>query len=87
LPVSERARGLLNDAALAGNPAPMALEKISAPTIAISLEDDRFETAAAARHIAESVSGAKLVLYPTGGHVWVGRDQALFEELDAFLPR
>jgi 2-hydroxy-6-oxonona-2,4-dienedioate hydrolase len=67
LPVSARADGLLNDARLAGTPKPMELEAIKARTLAISLEDDRFETLAAARHIARSVIGAKLVTYPIGG--------------------
>jgi pimeloyl-ACP methyl ester carboxylesterase len=85
LPVSARARGLINDARLAGNPAPMELQRIAAPTLAISLEDDRFGTFPAARHIAASVPGARLVSYPTGGHVWIGRDRELFAEVAAFL--
>lgn len=85
LPVSARAEGLLNDAALAGDPAPMALRDITAPTLAISLEDDRFLTADAARHIAAEVAGARLIVYPTGGHVWVGRDDELFASIAAFL--
>jgi 2-hydroxy-6-oxonona-2,4-dienedioate hydrolase len=85
LPVSARAAGLLNDALLAGSPTPMPLERIRAPTLAIALADDRFETLAAARHIASSVPGARLASYPTGGHVWVGRDQQLFAEVSAFL--
>lgn len=85
LPVSERANGLINDARLAGSPSPMPLGQIRAPTLAISLEDDRFETLAAARHIAASVPGAKLVTYPTGGHVWVGRNAELFAEVARFL--
>jgi 2-hydroxy-6-oxonona-2,4-dienedioate hydrolase len=80
-----RAAGLRNDALLAGSPTPMPLERIKAPTLAIALADDRFETLAAARHIASSLAGAKLVSYPTGGHVWVGRDQQLFAEVKAFL--
>lgn len=85
LPVSERAQGLLNDARLAYVPAPMPLETIRAPTLALSLEDDRFETLAAARHIASTVPGAKLVAYPSGGHVWVGRNVEVFAEVDRFL--
>jgi 2-hydroxy-6-oxonona-2,4-dienedioate hydrolase len=85
LPVSARAAGLLNDARLAGSPTPMPLDRINAPTLAIALEDDRFETLAAARHIVNSVSGARLVSYPDGGHVWVGRDKQLFAEVNAFL--
>lgn len=66
LPVSERARGLVNDARLAGDPSPMALDRIRAPTLALSLEDDRFQTLAAAQHIAASVPDAELVSYPSG---------------------
>jgi 2-hydroxy-6-oxonona-2,4-dienedioate hydrolase len=84
-PVSLRAEGLLNDGALAGNPKPMELERIVAPTFVASLEDDRFETAAAARHIAGSVPGAELIIYPSGGHVWVGHNDDLFARIDAFL--
>ena len=85
LPVSDRARGLLNDGKLAGSPEPMALERISAPTLALSLEDDRFETLAAARHIAATVPGARLASWPTGGHVWVGRNAEVFAAIDDFL--
>jgi 2-hydroxy-6-oxonona-2,4-dienedioate hydrolase len=85
LPVSARAAGLLHDAWLAGSPSAMPLARIMAPTLAIALADDRFETLAAARHIASSVPGARLVSYPSGGHVWVGRNQQLFAEVSGFL--
>lgn len=85
LPVSARYRGLLNDARQAGTPEPMALQTISAPTLALSFEDDRFETMAAARHIADQVRGARLAAFERGGHVWVGRQDAVFAEIDAFL--
>jgi 2-hydroxy-6-oxonona-2,4-dienedioate hydrolase len=87
LPVSDRARGLLNDGRLASDPAPMALETITAPTLALSLEDDRFQTLDAARHIAASVPGAELVTYPEGGHVWVGHDEEVFAAVSTFLAR
>lgn len=85
LPVSRRAEGLLNDAQLAGHPAPSALETIAAPTFAISAEDDRFGTAKAARHIAATVPGARLTVFPSGGHIWLGHDRDLFDQIDAFL--
>ena len=85
LPVSRRSNGLLNDARLAGNPALMDLGKITARTLALSVEDDRFGTAAAARYIASVVPGARAVIYPTGGHVWVGHDAELFGEADRFV--
>jgi 2-hydroxy-6-oxonona-2,4-dienedioate hydrolase len=85
LPVSARAHGLLNDAKLSGDPAPMRLQDIRAPTLALSLEDDRFQTLAAARHLAETVPGARLISFPTGGHVWVGHDNEVFAEVGRFL--
>lgn len=85
LPVSRRSLGLMNDAKLAANPARSDLARIVAPTLAISVEDDRFGTADAARHLAREVKGAKLVLYPRGGHVWIGHDAELFAEVAAFL--
>ena len=85
LPVSARSSGLLNDARLASNPAKMDIERITVPTLAISVEDDRFGTAAAARHLAATVPNAELVVYPTGGHVWVGHDAELFGEIDRFI--
>jgi 2-hydroxy-6-oxonona-2,4-dienedioate hydrolase len=85
LPVSAKTRGLLNDGRLAGDPAPMDLAAIKAPTLAVSVEDDRFLTADAARHIASAVGGARLLMFPAGGHVWVGHDKELFRAVDAFL--
>lgn len=85
LPVSARVQGLLNDARLASRPTPMPFERIAAPTLAVSVQDDRFGTFAAAQHLAATVPGARLLSWPTGGHVWVGHDAELFAEVDAFL--
>jgi 2-hydroxy-6-oxonona-2,4-dienedioate hydrolase len=85
LPVSERAEGLLNDARLSGNPAPMPLADIRVPTLAISTEDDRFDTIAAARFMAADVPGAQLVTWPTGGHIWIGHDADVATAIEGFL--
>lgn len=85
LPVSERALGMINDARLSSQPVPVAMEQIRVPTLAVSVEDDRFGTFKAARHIAATVPGAKLVSFPTGGHIWAGHDAELFAQVDAFL--
>lgn len=85
LPVSDRADGLINDARLAGHPQPSAIQTITAPLLTISLEDDRFGTARAARHIAATVPRARLVIFPTGGHIWLGHNQELFDHVDSFL--
>ena len=62
-----------------------SFERITAPTLAVSVQDDRFGTYAAAQHLAATVPGARLLSWPTGGHVWVGHDAELFAEVDAFL--
>ena len=85
LPVSDRAEGFRIDARLVAAAAPMALETIRAPTLALSLADDRFETLVAARHIAASVPGARLVELPEGGHVWAGHDAEVFADVLSFL--
>ena len=87
LPVSARARGLLNDARQTGQPAVLDHAAITAPTLVISVEDDRFGTAANARHIAGEIPGAELIVYPQGGHIWIGRDAELFGAVDGFLRR
>lgn len=85
LPLRRRAMGLLNDSRLASSLKPANLDRIKAPTLIISVEDDRFETAKAARYLASRIRGSRLVIYPTGGHIWIGRHQALANEVGRFL--
>lgn len=85
LPVSRRTRGLLNDARLSADPARQDVERITVPTLAISLDDDRFGTLDGARYLVSRVPDARLVSWPTGGHVWIGHDEELFAEIDSFL--
>jgi len=61
------------------------LADIAVPTLAISLEDDRFDTIAAARYMAAEVPGARLVTWPTGGHIWIGHDADVASAIDEFL--
>jgi pimeloyl-ACP methyl ester carboxylesterase len=85
LPVSQRSRGLLNDMRLAGNPERQPIERIAAPTLAVSFDDDLYLTADAARFIAATVPDARLLLYPTGGHVAVGRNADMYAAIDSFI--
>jgi 2-hydroxy-6-oxonona-2,4-dienedioate hydrolase len=85
LPISARSEGLLNDVRFVSVPQPIAFERITAPTLVFSLEDDYYRTLEPARVIAATIPGAGLVTYPTGGHVWVGHHAELFAEADAFL--
>jgi 2-hydroxy-6-oxonona-2,4-dienedioate hydrolase len=85
MPISARSRGMLNDGRLAGRPARMDFGRIDVPTLVVSVEDDRFGTAATAREIASVVKGARLVIYPSGGHIWLGHDGNVADEVTRFV--
>lgn len=85
LPIGERSRGMLNDARLAGHPALTDFTRIRVPTLVVSVEDDRFGTAATAREIAAKVPNCRLVIYPSGGHIWLGHDAEVADEVHEFL--
>jgi 2-hydroxy-6-oxonona-2,4-dienedioate hydrolase len=85
LPVSPRRLGLLNDAAVTSSIERYELERIGAPTLALSAEDDLFGTYDVARYSAAHIPNARFVGYPTGGHVWVGHHEAAMAEIVAFV--
>ena len=85
MPISSRSKGMLNDARLAGHPARMDFSRIVVPTLVISVEDDRFGTANTAREIASVVPNVRLTIYPSGGHIWVGHEDDVADEITAFL--
>jgi 2-hydroxy-6-oxonona-2,4-dienedioate hydrolase len=85
LPVSPRRLGLLNDAAVTASLPRYELERITMPTLVISLADDLFGTFDGARYTAAHVPRARFIGYPSGGHVWVGHQQDVMAEIAAFL--
>lgn len=87
LPISLRRLGLVNDGAIITTLPRYELERITAPTLAISFEDDRFGTYDSARYTAEHIKGARFVGYPSGGHVWIGHQQDVEMEIVQFLKR
>jgi 2-hydroxy-6-oxonona-2,4-dienedioate hydrolase len=87
LPVSERAAGLRSDSALGKSLGPVALDKVRAPTLIVSVRDDGFGTFAGAQYTASQIKGAKFVGYEHGGHVWVGHDDEVMEEIAELLGR
>lgn len=87
LPISHRTRGMLNDGRMAGAPVTFDYAGLAVPTLIISVEDDRFGTAATARAIAQRVKGSQLVIYPSGGHIWLGHDEDVAEHISAFIAR
>ena len=85
LPVSSRFRGMQFDIQTAAMHEPYPIENTVCPVLTISAEDDRFGTAARARHIAKSVLNGKTVIFPTGGHALVGRNADALREVVSFL--
>jgi 2-hydroxy-6-oxonona-2,4-dienedioate hydrolase len=85
LPVRPRRLGLVNDAAVVSSLPRYDLEKIAAPTLAISVPDDLYGTFPGARYTAEHVARGRFVGYADGGHMLVGHNAAATEEIAAFL--
>ncbi len=85
LPVSRRGRGLLNDAAVTSSLTRYPLERITVPTLVISVADDLFGTFDGARYTAEEIRGARFIGYTTGGHVFVGHQEEIVAEIAACL--
>ncbi|MGE5413215.1 MAG: alpha/beta fold hydrolase [Syntrophomonadaceae bacterium] len=85
LPISRRRLGLRNDAAVTGSLPRYELERIAAPTLVVSVEDDLYGTWEGARHSADHIPGARFIGYPSGGHLWVGHHRKLMGEVVAFL--
>jgi len=81
LPVSERAAGLRSDSVMGKTLGPFDLEKVRAPTLIVSVRDDRFGTYASAAYTASQIKGAKFVGFEHGGHVWVGHNDAVVQEI------
>jgi len=84
MPIGAKARGVVNDAKLVASPAGMDFSRIAVPTLVLSLEDDRYGTADTARAIAAAMPMARLVIYPRGGHIYLGHDEDVAGEIVGF---
>jgi 2-hydroxy-6-oxonona-2,4-dienedioate hydrolase len=85
LPMSLRARGLLNERKVVQALRPLPLEGISAPALIASVADDGYGTYAGARYTAEHVGGARFIGYARGGHMLVGHAAEFDSEVLKFL--
>ena len=85
LPISQRRLGLLNESAVIPTLPRYELEKINVPTLTISFADDLYGTYDVARYTAEQIRGARFVGYPSGGHLGVGHQQDVTDEIARFL--
>jgi pimeloyl-ACP methyl ester carboxylesterase len=87
LPVSQREKGIWNDATISPAVPRYDLERIRVPTLLISAEDDLYGTFPSARYTADHIPGARFVGYPTGGHLLLGHWKEASSEVVAFLRR
>lgn len=85
LPVRPRRLGLLNDGEVTTHLTRYELERVAAPTFTVSVADDLYGTYDVARYTAGQIPGARFVGYESGGHMLVGRQEAVTAELLAFL--
>lgn len=85
MPITRKTSGLRNDGFWAGTPTRTAFERITAPTLILSCEDDLFGTAETARLLAARIPDVRLTLYAEGGHIWLGHDADLTREVTAFI--
>jgi pimeloyl-ACP methyl ester carboxylesterase len=85
LPLEPRWSGMRFDIATAAHPPEIALANIACPVLAVSAADDSFGTASRAEQIAKTTPRARFVVYPTGGHALVGRQEETIEVVDDFL--
>ena len=85
LPVTPRRLGLVNDAAVISSLTRYELERVTAPTLAISCADDLYGTFDGARYTAEQVPHARFVGYASGGHMLVEHFAEAIGEIASFL--
>ncbi len=85
LPVGARRPGLLFDAAQTARMQRYELERITCPVLAIGAADDPRGTYERARYTTQQIAQSRFIGYPSGGHLLVGRQDAVNVELAAFL--
>lgn len=82
-PLSRRFHGINIDSHQDNQRPP--LEKITTPTLVVSARDDLFNTLPAAEFAARTIPKAKLIVYPTGGHLLLGHGAELRKAVGNFL--
>jgi pimeloyl-ACP methyl ester carboxylesterase len=83
LPLSMRVAGIESDSSTRIEDWP--LKQIQAPTLIVTSSDDLFHTQPAAEYAAAHIPRSKLVVYPTGGHLFIGHSADLRLTIAAFL--
>ena len=87
LPVSRRRAGLFSDGVVVSSMRRFDLERIEAPTLVISVEDDRYGTFPGAQYTAGQIRNARFIGFATGGHLWLGHNAEVSTAVCDFLQR
>lgn len=82
-PLSQRFRGINLDSVPPRHTLP--LHSVRVPTLIVTTRDDLFNTLPAAQFAAQSIPGAKLVVFDSGGHLLVGREAEVRRSVEDFL--
>lgn len=85
LPISRRAAGIKNDAAVSSGLTPYHLEDIRVPTLVVSAADDLYRTYESGLYTAEQIHDGKFIGFSTGGHLLVGHEEEVRWQLTSFL--
>jgi 2-hydroxy-6-oxonona-2,4-dienedioate hydrolase len=84
-PIHERSKGLWIDATVTTAPSTFTFERVQTPTLIVTTRNDRYGTLAGSREAAARIPGARLVIFPDGGHLWVGHQQEMTGLIADFL--
>jgi len=85
LPVSLRKNGIMNDARTQSGSDLYPIDRITVPTMLISASDDLYETLRVARYAVTKIPDARLLAFPSGGHLLLGNDRELWPRVATFL--
>lgn len=85
LPVSPRRLGVLNEGNTQGTKIQYPLDQVTTPTLFISAADDTFKTLPVAQHATRIIPNAKLIEFPSGGHLLLGRGNEIWPAVADFL--
>jgi pimeloyl-ACP methyl ester carboxylesterase len=85
LPVRPRRLGVLNEGNTQGTQIQYPLDQVTLPTLFISAADDLYITLPVAQKAARIIPSAKLLEFPTGGHLLLGREGEIWPVVSAFL--
>jgi len=85
LPVSPRRLGVLNEGNTQGTQIQYPLDQVATPTLFISAADDLYKTLPVAQHAARIIPNAKLIEFPSGGHLLLGRGNEIWPAVADFF--